>query len=253
MIRFCCQLFITLTRGLFFTKIAFHFSFLANMTKAFTKTEVLLYNLTMGKLFDPDNPVTVLLSRIFDLILLNICFVITCIPVFTIGPSLCALYGVTLKMADGDFGDILKKYKRFFMQNFRQGLVIWLIVLFSGIFFAADLYVIFMKLPLKYRPLQIPVWLCIFAVVSVFIYAFPMIARYEQSIKQIIKNSVLMSIGNIPLTISIVVILGLLADLSFHNGSILVLLFSLGLFIGNALLARIFSIFIKRAFIKTEK
>jgi len=207
----------------------------------------------MNKLFNPDNPVMIILSRTFDLILLNACFLITCIPVFTIGPSLCALYKVALNMADGEFGYTAKQYFTSFKENFRQAVPLWLILFAMTAFLGADLYVIFVKLPQSLRPLQIPVWILLFATVSVILYAFPMMSRYEQTNLMLVKNSVLMSLGNLPLTVFMVVILATIADLSIHNGSLLVLFFSIGLFIGCALIARIFAIFLRRAFIKASK
>ncbi len=207
----------------------------------------------MNKIFNPDNPVMIMLSRTFDLIVLNACFIITCIPVFTAGPALCALYKVTLNMADGEFGDTIKLYFTSFKQNFKQALKLWLILFPLAAFFTADLYVIFFRLPENLRLLQIPVWILLFVTVSVILYAFPMMARYEQTNVQLVKNSVLMSLGNLPLTIFMAVILGVIADLSIHNGSLLVLFFSLALFIGCALLSRIFAIFLRRAFIRASQ
>ena len=206
----------------------------------------------MDKLFSPDNPVMILLSRIFDLIALNICFVIACIPVFTIGPAITALYDVALRMAEGDFGDTVKHFTASFKKNFRQGISLWIITALIGIFLVSDLYIIFYVLPLELFLIQIPVWLLLFLDISVMIYAFPMLARYEQTNQQLIKNAVLLSIGNIPLTIFIIVILGITADLSLHNGSLLVLFFSILLFIGCALLARIFAVFFRRIFLKAS-
>lgn len=209
-----------------------------------------MYNFIMDKFFDPNNPVTVLLSRTFDLILLNICFVLACIPIITIGPALSALYAVTLKMADGDFGYTKDVFFSSFRRNFRQGVQLWLLFFALGALLSADIYVIFFVLPERYRLLQIPVWLLLFTVVSAIIYVFPMLARYEQTNLQLIRNSLLISLGNIPLTIFIIVLTAVIVDLALHNGSLLILFFSIFLFIGFALLARLFSVFIKRAFLK---
>ncbi len=195
----------------------------------------------------------ILLSRIFDLILLNICFVLTCIPVFTAGPALAALSCVTLRMAEGEYGDTAKVYFSSFKKNFSQGLILWLILFAASAFLSADLYVIFFVLPERYRLLQIPVWLLLFADVSALLYAFPLLARYEQTIPRLLKNSVLISLSHLPLTVFMVVILGSIADLSLHNGSLLVLFFSLSLFIGCALLSLLFSVFLRRALQKLSE
>lgn len=206
----------------------------------------------MDKFFNPNNPVMILLSRIFDLILLNVCFVISCIPVITAGPALTALYSVALRMAEGEFGDTVNIFFTSFRRNFKQGVLLWLLLLAISLFLAGDLYIVYFILPSEYSLLQIPVWILLFFDVSAVIYVFPMLARYEQTNLQLIKNSILISLANIPLTIFIIVIIGVTADLSIHNGSLMVLFFSIFLFIGCALLARIFSIFLRRAFNKAQ-
>ena len=114
----------------------------------------------MNNFFNPDNPVTVVLTRLFDLILLNICFVITTIPVFTAGASLTAMYSVTLRMADGEWGYTAKHYFDAFRREFRQVTMLWLLVVFD---------------------------------ISAMIYVFPMLARYEQTNGQLIRNAILLA------------------------------------------------------------
>ena len=46
-----------------------------------------------------DSPVMRVLGRLGDIIILNMIFVVGCIPVITIGTSLSALYAVAMKMA----------------------------------------------------------------------------------------------------------------------------------------------------------
>lgn len=207
----------------------------------------------MDKFFNPNSPVMILLSRTFDLILLNVCFVVACIPVFTIGPALTGLYAVALKMAEGEFGDTIKLFTGSFRRNFRQGVILWLILLAAGLFFGADLYIVYFVLPADYSLLQIPIWIMLFVIVSAAVYVFPLLARYDQTNLQLLKNSILLSLSNFPITVFIVVTIGVLADISLHNGGWLVLFFSIFLFIGFALLARIFSVFFRRTFQRADK
>ncbi|MCR5627969.1 MAG: YesL family protein [Lachnospiraceae bacterium] len=194
----------------------------------------------------------IILSKIFDLILLNVCFVVCCIPVITIGPALTGMYAVALKMADGEWGDTFKTFKEAFLGSFKKTVIVWLICGGLGALFAADIYIIFYMLPEAYRLLQIPIWLLLFVDISVMIYAFPLMARYEERIPAVFKNSVLLSLGNIPLTVFIIVLFAVITDIALHNGGLMVLLFSIFLFIGCALLAWIFSLFFRKAFSKIE-
>ena len=56
----------------------------------------------MNNLFNLDNPVMQFLSRIFDLVVLNVIFLVFCIPVVTAGASLSGLYYVSLKIVRGE-------------------------------------------------------------------------------------------------------------------------------------------------------
>ena len=58
----------------------------------------------MGGLFNYDGPLVSFLNRLADLVILNIVFLICCIPVFTIGASLTALSSMTMKMARKEEG-----------------------------------------------------------------------------------------------------------------------------------------------------
>ena len=44
-----------------------------------------------------ENPVIAFLNKMADLILLNLIFLLCCIPVVTIGPAITALYAVSLR------------------------------------------------------------------------------------------------------------------------------------------------------------
>lgn len=52
----------------------------------------------MSRFFNPDNPIMEFIAKIFDLILLNLIFIFSCVPIITIGASTSALSYVTLKM-----------------------------------------------------------------------------------------------------------------------------------------------------------
>ena len=115
----------------------------------------------MHNLFNPDNPVMIILGKIWDLILMNICFVITSLPIFTIGASLTALYRTTISLKENDPEWVHTSYLKAFRKNFRQATFLWLILLAAGIFLSADLYVIYEVIDPVYRWLQYPVWLLV--------------------------------------------------------------------------------------------
>ena len=94
----------------------------------------------MRALFDMDNAFFRGMSKVADLCILNVVFLICCIPVFTIGAATTALAYVTLKMKDGEEGYILKSFFRSFRQNFKQSTVIWLLMVLIGLVLGLDFY-----------------------------------------------------------------------------------------------------------------
>ena len=71
----------------------------------------------------------VVLSRIADLILINVFTLILCIPVFTAGAAITAGYYTLLKIRRDEDSGTTKLYFKSFKENFKQATVIWLIFL----------------------------------------------------------------------------------------------------------------------------
>ena len=59
----------------------------------------------MDRFFNMDNKFFTFMSRVADLIILNLLCIVCCIPVVTIGPSIAAMFYVTLKslISSADF------------------------------------------------------------------------------------------------------------------------------------------------------
>lgn len=77
----------------------------------------------MSHLFSPDSRIPAALSRVADLVVLNLLFLLTCIPLFTIGPALSALYTVTFAFGTHREQGVAGTYFRAFRQNFWQACI----------------------------------------------------------------------------------------------------------------------------------
>lgn len=73
------------------------------------------------------------MSRVADLIILNLLCIVCCIPVVTIGPSIAAMFYVTLKMVRNEESYIVRGFFKSFKQNLKQGIVINLIMLVAAL------------------------------------------------------------------------------------------------------------------------
>ena len=81
------------------------------------------------KFFNYDSPFWSFMSRVADLVILNLLWLLFCIPVFTIGASTAAMYRVTLNMVRGEGGGVIRSFWASFKLNFKQGVLLFLILL----------------------------------------------------------------------------------------------------------------------------
>ncbi|MBO4902802.1 MAG: YesL family protein [Lachnospiraceae bacterium] len=206
----------------------------------------------MSRIFSVEGPLFSGLDRLADLFWLNILFLICSIPVFTIGASTTALYYVTLKMVKNEEGGITKSFFRAFKANFKQGTAIWLIAMFVGIVLASD-YMIMSGAWIDVSTLPDFIrkgMLIVLLVVAVFYaftmrYVFPLLARFDNSVKNTIKNAFLISIRHLPYTILLLGIVGAAFALVYFVSRLTILFFiimcSLVAFVSSFIFVRIFA------------
>lgn len=204
----------------------------------------------MRNLFHSGNPVMRFLSRFCDIMFLNSLFILTSIPVLTMGAALTGMYGIVLKWLNDEDPYISKCYFQIFKSCFKKATFLWIPILIGFVFFSIDLYIIYHVINPSYFYLQIPVWFFIFLLLSLVIYAFPLLSTYECSIKQLLKNSVLLSIANLPTTIFFLALALFIIKISSLSAKNFVVIISLFLFFGCAASALFCSLFLDRIFKK---
>lgn len=128
------------------------------------------------------------INRFFDVFLINILWLICSLPIITIGASTCAAFSVTLKMVDDEEGYIAKSFFKAFKQNFKQGTLMWIIT-FPCIWILYLLWQTVTKMQDVSVIALIGVIFLTAAAICINLYSYPLIARYENSLKNIIKNS----------------------------------------------------------------
>lgn len=128
------------------------------------------------------------INRLLDVLFINLLWIICSLPIVTIGASTCAAFSITLKMVDDEEGYIGKTFFKAFKQNFKQGTLMWLIT-------APCVYILYLlwQMVIKSEDINaiviIGVILLTAIAISINLYSYPLIARYENSLKKIIKNS----------------------------------------------------------------
>ena len=147
----------------------------------------------MKSLFDIDGPVMRFMTKIAYAVYLNILWFICCLPVFTIGASTTALFYVSLKVAKDEEGSLTKSFFRSFKENFRQATIIWLILLAVGILLGVDGYGFYhMKFDSPLWTLGTAVFYVLLAAYAIILmYIFPLLARFDNTIRAMFKNAIM--------------------------------------------------------------
>lgn len=160
----------------------------------------------MKNLFDPDGAVMRGLTILSDIILLNLCCLLCCIPLVTVGAAWSALYGVYLRRREGD--GAVRLFFSGFRRSFRQATVVWLILAAAGAVLAMDFRLI---AALESVPAVVTVllYLAVLLLAGTGLYVFPMIAVYEDTTLRMLKNALILSITALPRTLLLALITAL--------------------------------------------
>ena len=189
------------------------------------------------------------MSKVADLCILNIICVVCCIPVITAGASITAMYYVTLKMVRNEEAYIVRSFFKSFKQNFKQATIINLIMLLIGVVLYVDLNVSKAMQGGAGQIFQIIFMAFVLIYFILFLYVYPVLARFYNTIKNTIKNALFMAIRHLPYTVVMVLIavcpLLLLLVKSYQIQSTLFVLF---LLMGFALIAYCNSYFLAKIF-----
>lgn len=156
----------------------------------------------MHNLFHYENPFIQFLVRVGDLMILNLLFILCSLPVVTLGASLTALHRVTQNMLFEQEEPLLKAFFRAFRQNFRQSTLAWLVELVVIVSLVCDVLLVMAYFDGGLaKAMYILVAVLAILVAGVFSYLMPLIARYENGMRQQVNNAVVLAIIKLPKTV----------------------------------------------------
>ncbi|MBO5346619.1 MAG: DUF624 domain-containing protein [Lachnospiraceae bacterium] len=175
--------------------------------------------------FSVDGPLYKFLSTLWDVIKLNFLWLLFSLPIVTIGASTVAAFSVTNKMSEETEGYVGRQFVQAFKENWKQGVPL-------GLFCLLCAYVLYLDFEIYRVTESMPVLVAgiISAVyfVSAFIYAFPLIARYDNTVLQTLKNSIRITMRYFPRTIALVAVLAFEIVMFLFNTTTLFFLLLIG-------------------------
>lgn len=159
----------------------------------------------MGKLFRLDSPAVLKLSRLWDLITLNLLWLLCCIPVITAGAATTAMYRVIFRQLEEGETSVVKPYFQALKENFRQGTLFWLIIAVVGGILCFDGWFLLGQTG-QITLLTIPLVLMALLLAVGNAYGFAILARYRTTIKVALRNAYLLMILELIPTLLLIVV-----------------------------------------------
>lgn len=160
----------------------------------------------MGNFFNMDNKFFVFMGRVADLIILNLLCVVCCLPVITAGASITAMFYVTLKMVRNEESYIVRSFFKSFKENFKQATIINVIMLITGLMLYFDLSIVKDMDGGLYKALFCVFVAFTFLYLLIFLYIYPVLSKFYNTIKNTFVNSFLMAIRHLPYTFLMLII-----------------------------------------------
>ncbi|NLZ83735.1 MAG: DUF624 domain-containing protein [Clostridiales bacterium] len=167
----------------------------------------------MSGFFNLENGFFTTLSKLADIIMISIVWCLLCIPIITIGPATTALYYATVKAIRRERGYLFREFFKSFKQNFKRGAIAGVIMTLITLFLSFDLLWAWMNMSaIKNSSILLGIFIALSVMFVCFsIYVYPILSRFDMTLKQLFKASIFMSVRHLPSTVVMFVVIALSA------------------------------------------
>lgn len=168
------------------------------------------------------------MGRLIDFLILTVLWVVTSLPVITMGTATATVYEISLKMAENREGYLFQTYFKTFKKLWKQTIVAWIVVLAVGLILVGDLYIC-----IKIKTPVTTIFLAAFALITIvymltITYLIPLITVLPNTLLNSIKAAFYLGIRYFGWSILMIVIFACIMTVGIFIFWP-VLLFSIGL------------------------
>lgn len=128
------------------------------------------------------------MNRVLEFLKISLLWLLCSLPIVTMGAATVAAYTITLKMVDEEEGYIAKPFFKAFKENLFQGSLLGIIALVAA-------YAIYLDFQLFNAVENNPIIFLMVGIIGIFllvmgtVFAFPLLARYQNTIPKTMRNS----------------------------------------------------------------
>ena len=144
-----------------------------------------------------DNPIMRIMNRVANIMIVNLLLLFCSIPIVTAGAATVAAHKVMQGVVRGTERGLLKEYFRAFLLNLKQATIVWIVFIAITLALGYEMYVLLVVHQItSFSILIIGVLVVSVLLVGICNYLFPLIARYENTLIQHLKNACYLLLGN---------------------------------------------------------
>ena len=150
----------------------------------------------MKKFFDMNSPVMVSLGKVTDCIWMSLLWLLCSLPLFTLGAATTALYRNMMHIRENkETGASF--FFHSFVENFKKSTLCWMIIaLMAGLVVLVGYGTFHLKEAPTLTAMSAILLLCSILVLVIFIYVFPLLSFFENTVGNTMKNAFLIGIRN---------------------------------------------------------
>ena len=204
----------------------------------------------MNQLFGNEGLLQTVFGKVWDLLVLNLCFLLSCLPVFTIGAAWTALFSVNLKAVRKEEGSVFRDYWNAFRENFPQGTKLWGMAVLIGVVFAVDFLALGMLDGTAVWVLRALLGALLVVYFTVLPWVFGYNARFADNVRVVLKNSLLLAGSNLAVSLAMLCCGFLAVFVSIYSLEIFLRAIFLWLVLGFAAVNYLQAFLLRRVFDK---
>ena len=198
--------------------------------------------------FSVDGGLYKFMRGLTDVFKINMLWLVCSLPIVTMGGATIAAFDVMMKMADDEEGYVGRQFIASFKKNWKVGIPYGPLLLLCVYVVWLD-FSLFEQIEGNPMILLIMVWIAAFVFLISFLYAFPLQARYENTLINTLKNSAEISMKYFVRTLSLIFVLFIEVVIIFWNHMTMFV----GLLIGPACIIYTISGYARYFFRQLEK
>lgn len=187
-------------------------------------------------IFDTDNFFMRICEKILDLVTVNLLFLLSCLPIVTIGIAKMSLYQTLFVIKDSRRVKVTAMYMQAFRKNWKVGLKLGLLELLIVGISLFDLMLFWRQETLLFQMLKATCIGVIIFTSLLFLCVYPLAAKFEMTIKDMLQTGLIMVSLHFPWFFLMIALLAAIIFFLSSSGFVLLLGFTLFVLVGFAAL-----------------